>query len=161
MRRAIATAAIASTAWIAALSAANADSLQVPMDEVKLVTFEKPIATVYVGNTVYADVTMIDSRHVFLLGKTYGQTNLIALSADGSVVSNDQVEVLGRRSGLVTLNRGSQQFTYACTANHCEAQPVPGDVQDFFQTTHGSQATHEGMAQGAAAGAVASNAPAQ
>jgi hypothetical protein len=160
MRR-ITLAVLATLASIAGFSPALAAGVEVPMDEVRLVAFSKPVTTVYVGNTVIADVTLIDSRHVFLLGKTYGETNLIALSADGSVITNEHVTVLGRRTGLVTLNRGAAQFTYSCTAIHCETQPVPGDPNDYFINTHSEQAQHEGMAQGQANTAIASSAPAQ
>ena len=57
--------------------------LSVPMDEVRMVTFVKPVATVYVGNPMIADITVIDSRHVFVLGKAFGATNIIALDSNG------------------------------------------------------------------------------
>jgi Pilus formation protein N terminal region len=146
MRRAAFLAAIAMIGVVAGVAPVSAADVGVSMDEVTLVTFPKAISAVYVGNTVIADVTMIDTKHVFLLGKMYGATNLLALGADGKVVANDRVTVYGRRAGLVTLNRGASQFNYSCTSNHCEAQPVPGDVTEYFKDTHESQKQHETMA---------------
>ena len=162
MRRAAKLAALATIFLSTALAPANAGTLSVPMDQVKVISFTKPVSTVFMGNPVIADVTLIDSRHAFLMGKTYGQTNLIALAADGSTISNDQVAVSGRTVGLVTLNRGAEQFNYACTRIHCETQPVPGDPQAYFDTTHDAQTKHEDMGMKAATvGAVASNASPQ
>ena len=155
MRRATVLAAIAAMGLAAGIVPASAGNVGVSMDEVTLVAFPKPVSTVYVGNTVIADVTMIDAKHVFLLGKTYGATNLLALGVDGKVVANDRVTVYGRRAGLVTLNRGATQFNFSCTSNHCEAQPVPGDVIEYFKDTHEAQSQHETMANSAASTAPA------
>lgn len=132
---------------------ANADELNVPMDEVRMVTFKQAVTTVYVGNTVVADVTMIDSQHAFLLGKTFGETNMIALTAGGKQISNDHVVVFGRRVGAVTLNRGAQTYNYTCTALHCETAPIPGDPKNYFDETHNSIITHEDMGTKAGSGA--------
>ena len=163
MRRAVTLAVFAAISSIAGLAPVFADSFSVPMDEVRVLTFKKAVQSVYVGNTVYADATLIDSKHAFVLGKTMGTTNMIALGSDGKIISNDQITIFGRRVGMVTLNRGSIQYNFTCTPLHCEAQPVPGDEKDYFSNTHTAQQTHEDMASkaGASAGAVATNAPAQ
>lgn len=136
---------------LSALAApALAAEVSVPMDEVRMVAFSRPVATVYMGNTVIADVNMIDSHHAFILGKTFGETNMIALGADGREVSNQHVTVFGRRVGMVTLNRGPLQFNYTCTKAHCETQPVPGDVKTYFDDTHVAIQEHEDMGTKAA-----------
>ncbi len=163
MRRAVTLAAFVAISFVG-LSPAVAGTFTVPMDEARIVTFQKPVTTIYIGNTVYADATLIDAKHAFLLGKTMGQTNLIALGADGKVISEDQIAIFGRRMGMVTLNRGSSQFNFSCTSLHCEAQPVPGDEQTYFANTHSAQQTHEDMASKAGAGATsmaANSSPAQ
>jgi hypothetical protein len=129
---------------------AFAADVSVPMDEVRMVAFNRPVATLYMGNTTIADVNMIDSRHAFVLGKTFGETNLIALGPDGREVSNQHITVFGRRVGMVTLNRGPAQYNYTCTKAHCETQPVPGDVKTYFDDTHGAIQTHEDMGEKAA-----------
>ena len=162
MRRVACLVAFATFSLTAGLMPAFAVTFAVPMDEVRILSFKKPVATVYVGNTVIADATLIDSKHVFLLGKTMGETNMIALGSDGTVISNDHVTIFGRRVGMVTLNRGAAQFNYSCTSTQCETQPVPGDVMDYFKTTHDAITQHEDMASKAGnGGSVASNAPAQ
>ncbi|HEY4944489.1 MAG TPA: pilus assembly protein N-terminal domain-containing protein [Rhizomicrobium sp.] len=106
---------------------ALAAGVSVPMDEVRTVTFAKPITTVYVGNPTIADINMIDSRHAFLLGKSFGMTNIIALDSAGREVSNVPVSVTGSQGATVTLTKGTATTTLACSSARCEAAPHPGD----------------------------------
>jgi hypothetical protein len=154
-------AAISLAAGLAPVLAANStpNSIGVSMDEVTYVSFAKPVSAVYMGNSVIADVTMVDSRHAFILGKTYGMTNMLALGADGKIVSNQSVTVTGRQAGLVTVNRGPLQFNYACTP-HCETRPIPGDPSTYFTETHAAQQIYEDMGNKAGGAAVAANAAA-
>jgi Flp pilus assembly secretin CpaC len=110
-------------------TSALAGGVSVPMDEVRTVTFTKPVTTVYVGNPSIADVNMIDSRHAFLLGKSFGSTNIIALDSAGREVSNVPVNVSAGHGGgsTVTLTKGTAQTTLACSGARCEAAPQPGD----------------------------------
>ena len=61
----------ASVAFAAPAYPAASNFVSVPMDEVRILTFAKPVKTVYVGNPTIADVTVIDATHVFLLGKSF------------------------------------------------------------------------------------------
>ncbi|MBS0470310.1 MAG: pilus assembly protein N-terminal domain-containing protein [Proteobacteria bacterium] len=117
-------------AFVLAISgtAAIAGGVSVPLDEVRTVTFTKPVTTVFVGNPTIADINMIDSRHAFLLGKSFGMTNIIALDALGHQVSNVPVAVTGSRAATVTLTKGTAQMTLACNSGRCEAAPQPGDA---------------------------------
>ena len=111
---------------------ACARSISVSIDKARVITFDKPVSTVYVGNPTMADVSVIDPRHVFVLGKAFGVTNIIALDAKGNEVSNDPLTVFGHTANVVTLNRGAAQFTYSCASWHCEAAPIPGDTDKAF-----------------------------
>ncbi len=130
MRRSIRTVAFA-TALLAAMpalaaSAGKSAGISIPMDEARVIAFNHPVSTVFVGNPMIADVNMIDSRHAFIMGKAFGVTNLIALDANGNPVVSRHVTVLGSPT-LVTLNRGPDQYTYACATARCEHARVPGD----------------------------------
>jgi len=48
-----------------------------------LVRLAAPISRISVGNPTVADVTLISSRELYLLGKTYGSTNVILWSRNG------------------------------------------------------------------------------
>jgi Flp pilus assembly secretin CpaC len=118
-------------------------SIAVPLDEVRVVAFSQPISTVYVGNPMIADVSMIDSRHAFVLGKSFGATNVVALDSNGKQVVNDPVNVFGHSGSTVILHRGTQQSTYACAGVRCESAPTPGDDKDSFSTRMEQLASHQ------------------
>lgn len=135
---------------VLAVSPAHAAGVSVAMDEVRTITFPKSVATIYVGNPSIADINMIDSRHAFILGKGYGNTNLLALDPDGKQVSNTHISVLARQDASVTLQRGASRITYSCTANHCEATPQPGDGKEVFDAATAQIGAHETAAKTAA-----------
>ncbi|HEY5336738.1 MAG TPA: pilus assembly protein N-terminal domain-containing protein [Rhizomicrobium sp.] len=137
--------------------ASASDGIVVPMDEARVVTFQKPVSTVFIGNPSIADATIIDSRHAYVLGKTFGATNLIGLDADHQTVVNSQITVANRTVGSVTLNRGAETYNYSCTRAHCETGPRPGDPNAYVINTEGAATTHEDAATKAAAVTVGSN----
>lgn len=131
MRRAqFLVASIAMTAGFA--TSAMAGAVAIPIDQARVVAFAQPATTVFVGNPAMADVTVVDPTHVFVLGKQFGSTNLIALDARGNVLANDPLTVEGHVASTVTLNLGAIQQTYACASGRCEAAPVPGDAQKGY-----------------------------
>jgi hypothetical protein len=135
--------AICGGASMAVLAFAAGDAvardIAIPMDEVRIVTFPTPVSTVYVGNPAIADVTVIDSRRVFLLGKNFGTTNLVALDPKGNPTVSERVTVYSRQGSLVTLHRGAAQTSYACAGARCEASPVPGDENANFDAVVGQR----------------------
>lgn len=139
MRR-IAVVAALFCAWV---SPAFGAGIVVHLDEARTISFERAIATVYVGNPAIADVTMIDSTHAFILGKSFGATNLLALDARGNQISDQPVAVVGRPDSMVTLNLGASQMTYACGASRCETTPTPGDAKDPYDTELSQASAHQ------------------
>ena len=130
---------------------ALAGNVTVALDEVRTVTFDAPVATVYVGNPAIADINMIDSRHAFVLGKGYGSTNIIALNRQGGQIADTRVDVQGsRRESTVVLNRGAARVTYSCTADHCDLTPQPGDGKDAFDGGNSQIGAHQESAKKAA-----------
>jgi Flp pilus assembly secretin CpaC len=129
---------------------AHAGGVSIAMDEVRTVTFPKSVSTIYVGNPSIADINMIDSRHAFILGKGYGNTNMLALDQDGKQVSNTHINVMARQDSSITLQRGANRITYSCTAVHCEATPQPGDGKEAFDAANGEIAAHQTTAKTAA-----------
>lgn len=134
--------ALASLLLITSAAVARAADVAVPEDEARIIKFEKPVTTVYVANPMVADVNMIDSTHAFLLGKAYGATNMIAMDAQGNPIESKHVTVLGS-SHLVTLNKGSLQYTFACVSARCEVAPTPGDSKGYHDDNMGEVAARE------------------
>jgi Pilus formation protein N terminal region len=121
-------------ALLLASSAANARGITVPTDEVRVLNFEQPMTTVYVGNPSIADVTVMDASHAFVLGKNFGTTNIVGLDDKGNEVFNMTVTVSGHSGNVVTLQRGTAKMTYACAASRCEPAPLPGDDKEPFES---------------------------
>ena len=133
-------------------AAPKGDGVALALDEVHTLTFKNPIATVYVGNPAIADVTMIDARHAFVQGKSYGRTNIVALNHDNAQVFNTQVTVTGgESSGTVILNRGAQRITLNCAGGRCEPTPMPGDDQKAYDTENSQVTSHQSAARSMAA----------
>ena len=146
------SAALAGAAGIIlACGAALAEDVPVAMDQMRLVTFSAPVKTVLVANPVIADVTVIDAKRIFVLGKNFGTTNLVALDAAGNPVANDQIVVSGREGQVVTLQRGAAQTTLACSGDRCQVAPVPGDDKEPFESVSGQIEKREALAKSASA----------
>ncbi len=138
------TALLATAVLLTGTAYAGGGAVSVPLDEVRIVAFERPISTLYVGNPMVADVTMIDKRHAFVLGKSFGATNIIALDAAGRQIDSHRILVSGSDgAGVVTLQRGAGRVTYSCAAQRCETTPRPGDSKDAFDTAMDQMQKHQ------------------
>src|SRR5688500_3532862 len=145
---------LAGTSAVFLAGSALAAEISVPMDEVRMMTFRAPIRTVVVGNPVIADVSVVDDRHIFILGKNIGSTNVVVLNGDGQQVANELITVTGQSNSMVTLQRGVAQTTFACHGERCAQMPVPGDANDPYAQLAEQIDTRETTAR-AAAGAPA------
>lgn len=135
---------------VLAASPAHAAGVSIAMDEVRTVTFPRSVATVYVGNPAIADINMIDSRHVFVLGKGFGHTNMLALDQDGKQVSNTPISVMAREDASVTLHLGAGHVTYSCSPHNCVTTAQPGDSKEVFDAASSQITAHENAAKTAA-----------
>ena len=146
------TALLASVLLAAGAAQARSASVSVPLDGVRMLAFASPISTLYIGNPAIADVTMIDKRHAFVQGKSFGATNIVALDASGSEISSQQVVVFGSASATVTLQRGTGRVTYSCAASRCEPSPQPGDGKDLFDLNMDQITKHQALVSKVASG---------
>ncbi len=96
-------------------SPAVAADLNVEISQSRMQKLSRPAATLIVGNPAIADVSIANSDTIVVLGRTYGQTNLIALDAAGQQIANFDLHVVETQNASVTLNRGAAQYTYSCT----------------------------------------------
>jgi hypothetical protein len=103
------------------------------MDQVRVVTFKTPFKAVSVGNPLIADATVIDETHVFLTGKEFGTTNLVAIDDEGNLVGEELITVTTQQGAMVTLTRGPTQSTLTCNAGRCDVRPTPGDELQRYQ----------------------------
>lgn len=133
------TALLAASAAILAATAAYAEdtsvsTMRINYDQSAVVRLDRAARTVIVGNASIADAQLVNERTVYVLGRMFGNTNIIALDADGNEVINTYVTVGTPDSQQVTLWRGpAGQRTLACAPN-CERTITQGDAE--MQNVH-------------------------
>jgi Flp pilus assembly secretin CpaC len=104
--------------------------MRIDFDQTSVVKLDRAAKTILVGNPAIADAQMVDDKTVYVLGRMFGQTNIVALDATGAEVLNARVTVGVSNYATVTLYRGSQgQRTLACSPR-CERTLTQGDA-DF------------------------------
>lgn len=99
-----------------AQSAPARDPLRVQIDQTARVQLRAPAGSVIVGNPQIADVTVIDATTLFVTGKGYGVTELVAVDGIGRTIFQSQVVVSGGDAGQVRVWRGGQVTEMACGA---------------------------------------------
>ena len=113
-------AALASTALLVApaIGTAQSASLNVEIDQAQRVQLRGPAGSVIVGNPAIADVTVVDSNTLYITGKGYGVTEIVAVDTIGRTVFQSQVVVTdGAGAGRVRVWRAGQATEMACAAS--------------------------------------------
>ena len=104
---------------------ASAASLEVSLDQAVRISLKTPSADVIVGNPAIADVTVADQRHLVIIGKSYGVTNLVVVGASGRTIFDRQIVVGAPSQGRVSIFRGPVASSYACSPS-CELSTGAG-----------------------------------
>ena len=107
---------VAAAALLAApVALAQSASLNVEIDQATRVQLRGPAGSVIVGNDEIADVTVVDANTLYITGKGYGVTEVVAVDPNGRTVFQSQVVVSdGSGSGRVRVWRGGQATEMAC-----------------------------------------------
>ncbi len=138
-----------SGAALAAGSAASPGVLEITLDHAKVARLPVGATTLVVGNPAIADVTMLKGGVAMVVtGKGYGETNLIALDAQGNIIDEKQIDVEPTRSVLV-VQRGSDRESYWCNPT-CMPTVQLGDENKAFTEASGQIGVRNGLAQGGA-----------
>ena len=100
----------------ASLGAAEAsDLINVTLNQAKVLQLPDKTATVIIGNPIVADVTMLKRNDTIVLtGKGFGETNLIALDAEGKALGESIVRVTPAENVMI-VQRGMDRESYACS----------------------------------------------
>ncbi|KQV04892.1 hypothetical protein ASC89_13985 [Devosia sp. Root413D1] len=109
-------AALAILSVLASSVAALAESapVTVKVNMARILRINAPAATVIIGNPGIADAAIQDPQTLVLTGKSYGQTNLIVLDAQGNPIADTLIEVVQEQAGLVTVFLGERRTSMAC-----------------------------------------------
>ena len=134
---AAATSLLSAAAFADGTEAALPGHYRVDYDQSKVIQLDKPVKTVLVGNPAIADAMLVTDKLIYVQGRMFGNTNLIAVDGAGAEVLNTQITVGAPSSSQVTLYRGPNgQRNLAC-APHCERTITQGDTEhDILVTQH-------------------------
>lgn len=131
----------------ATLPLAAADSVEVTMDQAKLVRVPGGTETLVIGNPAIADVTLQRGGIMVITGRSAGRTNLIALDNSGAIISESMVSVIAPTLGRVVVQRGLDRSTYDC-APLCQPTVAIGDDDKHFSRVIDQATKREAMAGG-------------
>lgn len=112
--------------------AGGAQSYTVELNKTEIVRLPGTASSIIVGNPKIADVTVQSSDLIFVVGRGFGETNLIILDAQGNTMMNADLQVVNTlpKNG-VRLYNGNNRETYSCIP-YCGPSPVLGDTEDFI-----------------------------
>ncbi len=133
--------AILPASWIAT---ACADTLlpvaRVKIDQATLVKVPTNVHTLVVGNPSIADVTLLKKLNTLVVtGKSYGETNVIALDDQGNQVATTEIQVSEALHNKLLLQNGMDRMTFYCNPR-CQPTVTIGD-QPTFNTNLDTQIT--------------------
>lgn len=131
----IAAMALAGCLLLTALpTSANAERADIDLiiDIAKLLKLKRPAATIIIGNPSIADATVRSGTMMVLMGKSYGNTNLIALDAAGQEILHINLTVSPPEYRAVSLFRGVERYSYSCNPR-CDRVLALGDKATPFK----------------------------
>lgn len=121
--------------------AGNMQSYTVELNKTEVVRLPGAAASIIIGNPKIADVTVQSSDLIFVVGRGFGETNLIILDAQGNTMINADLQVVNTLSNQgVRLYNGKQRETYSCIP-FCGPSPVLGDTVEFISENTSSEQT--------------------
>ena len=143
---------VAALASSCAVHASAADSsIEVLIDQASLVKLDRPAAEIVVGNPSIADVSVQSGKVLVVTGKSFGETNLVVLDADGKTIVSKNLIVSEPRVGFVTVYRGISRQTVHC-APYCTPPLAIGDNSDYFDSIAKEIKTKQSISQSSAEG---------
>lgn len=146
------TAAIAFTLSALSLTTATAETVDVQVDQARIMRLPPGVATVVIGNPLIADASLQSGGILVLTGKGYGRTNLLALDRNGHVLMDTSVQVaMPHGADVVVVYRGSERESYSC-APECARRITLGDAPEYFDQTQRQITSRLGQAAAAAPG---------
>jgi hypothetical protein len=133
-------------AVITALAGPAFATVNVRLDQNTLMALKAPAGTVLIGDPSVVDVSLISPRQIAILGRGYGQTNVIITDRTGRVIFQEVVEVSRASQNRVSVYRGPLLSNFTC-APGCERTPSPGEDNSSYTTYASSYKDHTTTAQ--------------
>lgn len=113
-------------------TAGDGQSYKVEINKTEILRLPSPAASIVIGNPKIADVTVQASDLLFVVGRGFGETNLIILDSNGNTMMDADVQVVNSLpTHGVRLYNGKSRETYSCIP-YCGPSPVLGDDPEFI-----------------------------
>ncbi len=130
---------------VAPACAQSNESIALMLDRATVIRPPAKTSMVVIGNPAIADVSVQKNGVMVLTGKSYGETNMIALDDQGQLISESWIRVgAPGRSNMVVV-RGVETETYSCTPN-CQPTVVLGDSDKHFSKSGSQVSARNGQA---------------
>ena len=121
-------------------SAGENQSYKVELNKTEILRLPGAAATVIVGNPAIADVPVQSVDTLFIVGRGYGETNLIILDNNGQTMLNADLQVTNTLPAhSIRIYAGGERETYSCIP-FCGPSPVLGDSVQFVSQNTSSEA---------------------
>lgn len=112
--------------------AGDTQTYKVELNKTEIVRLPGAASSIVVGNPKIADVTVQSVDTIFVVGRGYGETNLIVLDAQGNTMMQADLQVVNTLSSHgVRLYNAKSRETYSCIP-YCGPSPVLGDSEEFI-----------------------------
>jgi Flp pilus assembly secretin CpaC len=113
---------------LAAAAAAAGQRTVIEKNHVMRVSLSAPAGSVIVGNPEIADVNIVDSRTIYILGKGFGSSAVTVTGRDGKPLFDGEVVVTAAQKGGITVYKGLKPSLMVCSTVCVEQQNEPGSV---------------------------------
>jgi len=109
----------------------------VELNKTEVVYLPATAGAVVIGNPEIADVSIHSADTIFVVGRGYGETNLVVLNTAGQKIMDADIQVVNNLPAHgVRIYNGSDRETYSC-APYCQPAPVLGDAREFITANRG------------------------
>jgi len=110
----------------------------VELNKTEVVYLPANAGAVVIGNPDIADVSIHSANTIFVVGRGYGETNLVVLDSAGQKIMDADIQVINNLPAHgVRLYNGKERETYSC-APYCQPAPVLGDSSQFMTANQGA-----------------------
>lgn len=105
---------------------------QVDLNKTQILRLPAAAGSVIIGNPAIADVTVHSPTTIMVVGRGFGETNLIVLDRNGQTMVDADIQVTSiTPSNGVRLFNGKSRQTYSCSP-YCQPSPVLGDAAEHI-----------------------------
>lgn len=127
-------------------ASAHAGQFTVESGKTKPLRLKGEAASVVLGNPNIADVAVHDEKMLFISGKVFGTTNLIIFNEEGQAIYTGDIVVTTNTANMVTVKRGSENYTYDC-APDCRPALTIGDAPQQFDAVYNQMTQAKELAE--------------